>query len=1644
MPVPRNLLNIGLGTTSLGVALGLRDNNSTFLNDPESRQPSRATQIAQIGIGSATTAGILAGTFFASSKYKNPALTAIGMALSAGGAYATSRIYKNLETNRTDPSDTPASVRLLEGAAGLGALYYGGKALAPYVARSVGRLDREARPWFKAFGATVEQARLDNIGDYPNIFMENLEKSRKAFSTADAHFPLQKHLDLLYNIRSKISNTELGMTAEKDVLSDVLSRYTVDSNKATNGIRRATLADAMKTKRSLHQDILLDKGINAKKLALGDNIYWDTRARKIIDLHKYTPQNILLNSIKFLSQHTRIPILNFNPLSVLRPNEIEEALTQQEKFHIFPPGTSLSATLKAGKRGAAFIGGRLHDIDTGKFLGKGLLVKTGRFAEQTTGKTTEKVFRETAWGETLRPRRGVGMDQPVEPGKIHLGNKIVDAPKTWWQKFLANTLEMDIPGVYKTGRAQYESQWDKLGSIVKRPRRGKSVGQALNESLGAVFDPEAMGTTTSKLSAFPTNVTKYGEVGMGFVPQHDIPGSMAFWLAKRPVSLLEGLGIGGFDPKTTRSAADVMWKMVFKRALPIYLSYKLLQLSNDVSHKALGFGLGEIPADLLAAANVGSAYLRQVLGITDLSKYLEELMPGFISASGPSLIRGIGIPLLAGSKFGVKGLAAGTAASLFLGGSSDLLLKTGEEVRGEYYGDKRVAIRGGRWWETGATKFEGSRIKYDVPNWYRRLKSRYQYTDVQYGSEGEYWGSIMDPYHYAIKHYYDRPYPLATSGAEEFPFIGPLIAGATAPPMMMHSDYLNSTGGSGFFDMGAGDTPGTGIMGGQGPVGQGGYGGYAFPQGFYGTSITGTPEQSAPYGINPALGGLPPADAIQPLDYKNRLGMATYQMNEYLGMYGFLANTAKAKLTGIQDYNTMPQLESSERIGSAERAYWEQDFGGLFEQTELFRRFLPHRRHDIDYINPIPNTMPQWIPGADYFKNLRIGDPYGQIPYGEFRMPGAGYEKFYTPGAGIQGAVSDLGGYNLDTGESRYVNYSPLDKYRILSDVAMYSKESKYSAQYIMAMSKAGMLTPEAEEERKRIKKETAARKHVYNFTARKFTEGALTDEDVTVGSYLGSGKFTVAGKSGEIYKLAGIKSITPEGEKLIEARIKSGENINVKTLDDERYKKKTTTTIPTTPVLLDGLNRELVSSGMAKFDKTGPADVYAPLNTRVQYNAIERGVGTAWESISHSGMPFFSKFLHEQTALEEYRNNLYTTGQADWQHPIRDFIMPYVMKARAANPIIATIAGLGLGLIGTNKKARVGLSLVGGLLGLGISTLGSTGEVPTEKKQERNVDQYYDILKYLKYQRLYSYSREKAIEKENIDPEILARSIEASQTARRATADALKQQYTEASLAKLYAAADGKKEQEEISKAAKADISGALEFLSMQKITEDEALRLSQGGYTGAALEFRKRFKSTAYGADVHGDFASIMRALPTKDREFFNAFMTAPKEQRAEIKRIAPLGMRRFLEAKWGDNVENNPNLVSYFKTHHLPDESWVGWHPAVNLDDVKLKTVLQQGFEKHDFNFWDTQVMALHRKPYVPLINPFSSRGNKHDIKSELNDIMTAQGYNNYDISIMDYSGNPDNQISLDVKFATDRTAVEYAKSHIRQLVSPAYTG
>ena len=106
---------------------------------------------------------------------------------------------------------------------------------------------------------------------------------------------------------------------------------------------------------------------------------------------------------------------------------------------------------------------------------------------------------------------------------------------------------------------------------------------------------------------------------------------------------------------------------------------------------------------------------------------------------------------------------------------------------------------------------------------------------------------------------------------------------------------------------------------------------------------------------------------------------------------------------------------------SFSRGFWDANIGGLGSGfMEITRRFFPNTDKSRVSYNPLRNNMPDWIPDTYHY-----GDPYVQIPKGEMRLPGKGYEAMY------------------DLHPDEFGEYGAFDRYKILADIAPNSTEFK-------------------------------------------------------------------------------------------------------------------------------------------------------------------------------------------------------------------------------------------------------------------------------------------------------------------------------------------------------------------------------------------------------------------------------------------------------------------------------------------------------------------------------------------------------------------------------------------------------------------------
>lgn len=685
-----------------------------------------------------------------------------------------------------------------------------------------------------------------------------------------------------------------------------------------------------------------------------------------------------------------------------------------------------------------------------------------------------------------------------------------------------------------------------------------------------------------------------------------------------------------------------------------------------------------------------------------------------------------------------------------------------------------------------------------------------------------------------------------------------------------------------------------------------------------------------------------------------RLGELGYLAQEFGGIYGFGFGSLREVFGSSRDYSpTAPKLQNSSRAYGMERQFWDLDAGGMgdvlmpwkvnVQLSEISRRFLPHKRNDIEEYNPIPNKMPDWMPTSDtYFIDFSTGDPFVKVKLGEARLPGKGYEK--------------LNALHPDA----FGRYGAFDRFKILADTAAYSKEYRY---YRDILAKT-QLDPEVQEQVAEIKRQVAEKKkkivihpRKWNGKLEKLTEGELVqatgkDEKGRTDPNL----YTLEGLENPV-RLAGVRfSKSAEGQSAAKAFYNTyikGKSVQVY-YDAEHPGAENNREKSYDVIIKSG--RHNLNDMLRKRAADGEKGITLSQGTSfidsvVKFGPGWVGVGKLWEAVSHVNIPLKNKILLKQSADEYYQQRLvYGKLWQPWQTPVESFLRPFeqtvTRPGRGAAGWIAGSTMMGIlaggfidkyeapGLHGAGRLIGAALGLA---LGVGRSLYSAAkGQLWTPKRRRREwaVDEYADILNYVKYSRLYEQQRQRAIAEEGIDPEVWNSD---NQQAGAALKQAFQQEWDNAPVG-------GKPNKPESQK-------------SLESLGPESAL----------AMEFKKRRDATMYGASGD-DIMNTMYAVPKRYRDLFQDLMETPVSKRKHVLDTMPRLMRRIFEQKWEAKVEKKPDLIEYFKRHELPGPDWEGWLPDVNLDEVKIKILKHEGLDASEFGYYPQQVESAMAMPWA----------------------------------------------------------------------------
>ena len=423
-------------------------------------------------------------------------------------------------------------------------------------------------------------------------------------------------------------------------------------------------------------------------------------------------------------------------------------------------------------------------------------------------------------------------------------------------------------------------------------------------------------------------------------------------------------------------------------------------------------------------------------------------------------------------------------------------------------------------------------------------------------------------------------------------------------------------------------------------------------------------ERRDPQMINQSLQG----------DYMKDLAYSTSQIS---GIYGYLGG-----MLNNSDRAYSFRYENAGQMTSFSRGFWDSSIGGLGGgPMEIARRFFPSEDRSRINVNPLLNNMPDWIP-----ESYHTGNPYTQIPKGEMRLPGKGYEAIY------------------DLHPDQFGEYGAFDRYKILADIAPNSVEYKKWRN----IAKATVTDPELQEEMEGIAERAAKMSGNHEFFEYKYMRN---NTKYAKGIVLGvnNGIITLADHSQ--LSLAGIQA-TGQTDEALNEMLRPGMEITYRYEKNKVYDKQDSSknqsiaAVISAPKSKESINRMLIESGAAKKD----VDDKSTIAQLGRISANQEASGAVQELIAHAKIPIVhNKFLRVDSAYESYmKETYYGSNFKTWNNPVKSFIKP-MFNEQSSKSLVSEAISLGVAYFHFTKGALSDNSVVKWASNIALATTNPT-----------------------------------------------------------------------------------------------------------------------------------------------------------------------------------------------------------------------------------------------------------------------------------------------------------------------------------------------
>lgn len=544
-------------------------------------------------------------------------------------------------------------------------------------------------------------------------------------------------------------------------------------------------------------------------------------------------------------------------------------------------------------------------------------------------------------------------------------------------------------------------------------------------------------------------------------------------------------------------------------------------------------------------------------------------------------------------------------------------------------------------------------------------------------------------------------------------------------------------------------------------------------------------------------------------------------------------------------------------------------------------------------------------------------------------------------------------------------------------------------------LNQSNMLTERQQAERKVIDQQVKDKRQTRYMYDKRYSNAVVDRKTVTITDVLDQNTFLTEEYGDTPLKLAGVQVRQDDtaNVNLIEEFIKPGEKVTVEVDADPKNRVRDDIMNSMRVVVYgNSSNPFATDSGgtnlnylLSQREGVTIKDDETAVATRALTSSGHITVGKMMEGLMHDVVPHVpvvnilaDKFMPVRTPVEQYKKELYSKSFRNWMDPMDSWVKPMLETGASLNPAMATLRGAGIGAVihrATNSNSILATSAaVGTGYGLlaGVRTLHDAKEeflgdgekwIPKRRQQERDIDEYFDKIKYVKYKGLYERAAKIAKEKENVDLDAFISDKDDEGQNNKGLQSYLKDE-------KKWLTIEEKKANHE---GAKALIQRDLEEIN-ESLREIDLKRenLNVGPYTALALRYKEEYESTLHASGQTGNVQKIFRALPKKDKEFFTAFQNASPKERTKLLKLVPKNQRNMYRRQFGMKIDEDDevSIEDYFSRIDLPGRSWEGWRPETSLDNIKVKVMQQEGLDTTEANYWEEDLMRAERSGAKPV--------------------------------------------------------------------------